>query len=101
MNAKTFARLQHAQLRSGLSATAFCRTQGIALSTFHYWRRRATAPKTQGEFVELSLSASAAPATPPEPIRLEFRGAMLTLPEGVSEASLRRLLTVLLERLPC
>jgi hypothetical protein len=100
MNAKTFSRLLRAQARSGLSIAAFCRERGIAVSTFHYWRKRPASPEAEGEFVELRLDEGAS-AHSPVPIRLEYRGAALTLSEGFSGRSLRRLLAALQESLPC
>lgn len=100
MNARTFSRLLRAHARSGLSISAFCRERGVAVSTFHYWRKRSSTPKTEGEFVEVRLDENA-PAPSPGPIRLEYRGAAVSLPEGFSDRSLRRLLAALLESLPC
>jgi hypothetical protein len=93
-------RKPHAQARSGLSIAAFCRERGIAASTFHYWRKRPASPEAEGEFVELHLDEGA-PAHSPSPIRLDYRGAALILPEGFSDRSLRRLLAALKESLPC
>lgn len=100
MNDKTFSRLLRAQARSGLSIAAFCRERRIAVSTFHYWRRRSASPKAEDGFVELHL-AEGAPPDSPAPIRLEYRGATLLLPEAFSDRSLRRLLAALAESLPC
>jgi hypothetical protein len=101
MNAKTFARLHRAHARSGLSIAAFCRRQRVALSTFHYWRRRFPAPDAPSDFVELRLGDQAALPIRTSPIRLELRGATLTLPENFSESSLRQVLAALRECLPC
>lgn len=113
MNAQTFARLQTAQVRSGISIAAFCRKRGLALSSYHYWcRRYGTAPSADG-FVEVQVSeplhSSRLPqpflSTPPvamePPISLHFRGASLSLPVGFSPSALRQCLDVLKEALPC
>ena len=113
MNAKTFARLHQAQVRSGISIAAFCRKRGLALSSFHYWRRRyGGTPATHG-FVEVQLNAPSHPAlalhsslqTPPAvvepPIGLLYRGANISLPVGFSPSALRQCIEVLKEVLPC
>jgi hypothetical protein len=99
VNANSFARLNRKHARSGLSIAAFCRKQGVALSTYHYWRRRGAAP-ADGDFVELRLG-EAAPTPPATPIRLELRGATLSLPENFSVQSLRRCLEAVRDCLSC
>jgi hypothetical protein len=104
MNAQTFARLHTAQLRSGLSIAAFCRKRGLALSSYHYWRRRFGGPAAPGGFVEVHLAEPALPVHPAaseRPLTLDFRGARLSLPAGFSSTSLRQCLEVLQEALPC
>jgi hypothetical protein len=100
MNAKTFNRLSRKQAHSGLSSAAFCRTQGIAISTYHYCRKRFDASQARGGFVELRIG-EAAPVPAVSPIRLEFRGATLILPEAFSVQSLRHCLEAVRESLPC
>ena len=102
MNTRNFERLSRKQARSGLTIAAFCRKQGVALSTFHYWRHRKAAP-ADGDFVELRLgqAAIATPTPPAMPIRLEFRGATLTLPEQFSSQALCHCLEALRDCLPC
>lgn len=109
MNAQSFAKLQKAQSQSGLSISAFCRRRRIALSSYHYWRRRHGKNPTPEGFVELHLTEPKAffPPTPPAikeveaPIHLNYRGASLTLPAGFSSSALSRCLEVLAETLPC
>lgn len=107
MNAQTFARLHQAQVRSGLSIAAFCRTRGLALSSFHYWRRRYDSTPSPDGFVEVQLSEPSHPEFPTPPavgaasIGLLYRGAHLSLPMGFSPSALRQCLEVLKETLPC
>jgi hypothetical protein len=107
MNAQTFVRLHHAQVRSGISIAAFCRKRGLALSTYHYWRRQYGSVPAADGFVEVQLSElpQPAPPTPPvlvePPIGLLYRGASLSLPVGFSPSTLRQCLEVLREALPC
>jgi len=63
MNAKHFQQLERAHAQSGLSIASFCRKRGIALSTFHYWRRRFRAAEI-GNFVELRLRGKLLPRRP-------------------------------------
>lgn len=100
MNAKTFNRLIRKQACSGLSIAAFCREQGIAVSTYHYWRKRSDASQARGGFVEVRIGEGA-PMPAARPIRLEFRGATLILPETFSVQSLRHCLEAVRESLPC
>lgn len=108
MNAQTFARLHQAQVRSGISIAAFCRKRGLALSSFHYWRRRyGSAPAADG-FVEVQLSEPPQPVLPKTPVALEpppigllYHGASVSLPAGFCPSSLRQCLEVLREALPC
>ena len=113
MNAQTFARLNQAQVRSGLSIAAFCRKRGLALSSYHYWRRRYGASSTPDGFVEVQLTEPSHPSAPAQPalstpallmtqpIGLLYRGAHLSLPTGFSPSALRQCLEVLREALPC
>lgn len=110
MNAQTFARLHQAQVRSGISIAAFCRKRGLALSSFHYWRRRYGSVPAGGGFVEVQITEPFPPPqsalpTPPvavaPAIGLLYRGASLSLPAGFSPSALRQCLEVLREALPC
>ena len=47
--------------RSGLSVAAFARQQGIHYTTLHGWRRRQGRGRTSPAFVQVDLSALAAP----------------------------------------
>ena len=111
MNARRFARLHQAQIRSGQSIAAFCRKRGLALSSFHYWRRRYGSTAAEGGFVEVHLSESSRPLRPslptsPDvvespPLGLHYRGVHVSLPVGFSPSTLRQCLEVLRETLPC
>jgi len=48
-------RLIHEQARSGLTKTAFCAREGIALPTFHSWAHRPLPVKRQSAFAEVEL----------------------------------------------
>ena len=44
------------QRRSGLGATAFCRREGLVLTTFHKWKARLAPAEGGGRFVEVKRS---------------------------------------------
>jgi transposase-like protein len=48
--------------RSGLSAAAFARQQGLNYTTFCGWRQRGTKAKASPEFVQVELASVPAPA---------------------------------------
>ncbi len=48
--------------RSGLTAAAFVREQGLNYTTFCGWRQRRTKAKTSPEFVQVELASVPAPA---------------------------------------
>ena len=62
------------QQASGLTQSAFCRQRGLALSTFHYWKRKLASAKTgdgangsavlggQPAFTEIALPSSSTDA---------------------------------------
>ena len=54
------------QRASGRSQVAFCRDEGVALSTFTYWARRISAGKEVSaavDFISLGEVVTAAPST--------------------------------------
>jgi hypothetical protein len=59
--AKQRAQLLAAFDRSGLSSAAFARKQGLNYTTFCGWRHRRAKAKPSPEFVQVELSAPAAP----------------------------------------
>jgi hypothetical protein len=48
--------------RSGLSAAAFARQQGLNYTTFCSWRHRRAKAKTSPDFVQVELAGAPAPA---------------------------------------
>jgi hypothetical protein len=54
------------QSSSGLSVTAFCRREGVALSTFHWWRRKLAGPDRRGALASVDW-VEAQPLTVPSP----------------------------------
>ena len=93
------------QRASGRSIAAFCAGEGLACSTFSYWRRK---------LAHLGVSPSAAPTLVPvevvpdsptsmagAPLELVLRtGHVVRVPPGFDEGSLARLVWVL-ESQPC
>ncbi|NJN63873.1 MAG: hypothetical protein HC882_02665 [Acidobacteria bacterium] len=64
--------------QSGLSHQAFCRREGIALSSFQRWRRRVSRRETPGSFVEITQTAAATGDGPGWQIEIELpSGAVL------------------------
>jgi len=49
------------QQASGLTQSAFCRQRGLALSTFHYWKRK-LATAEAGDSARVSAASSGQPA---------------------------------------
>jgi hypothetical protein len=56
-NAADRERLIQEQARSGLTKTAFCAREGIALPTFHSWGTRSLPVKRQPAFAQVELPA--------------------------------------------
>ena len=61
------------QGESGLGPTAFCRQEGLVLTTFHKWKARLASGEREAGFVELKRSEADGPAWDME----------LELPHGV------------------
>ena len=61
MSSSRRAQLLAAFDRSGLSAAAFARQQGVRYTTFCSWRRRQAKRTTSPKFVEVELAAPANP----------------------------------------
>lgn len=66
---------------SGQSAVAFCRREGIGLSSFQRWQRRRSVDAASAKFIELAASPLVTPVpawsidvTLPNGVRLAFRG---------------------------
>jgi hypothetical protein len=65
--------------QSGLGATAFCRSEGLVLTTFHKWKQRLGTGEVLGRFVEVKPREAAAPTWSmelelPHGVVLRFRG---------------------------
>ena len=74
---------------SGLTQAGFCRSKGVALSTFNYWRHRVRHFSSQSPFVEVELASEVASS----PIELAFPGGVTaTIGQDTSDDLLRRLL---------
>jgi len=80
--------------QSGLSEKAFCKREGIALSTFRYWK--ANVRKKQCGFVELVEKET--PLLPSAPLVLVLDGiGTLEIPPQYSAAHLAVVVRALLE----
>jgi hypothetical protein len=88
--------------RSGLSAAAFCRRQGVAEGRFYAWRRiLARRDAEQTAFVPVRVLAE--PASLPD-ASLELvlpNGRRLRVPRGFDAATLRQVLATLEEEAAC
>lgn len=87
---------------SGLTVRGFCERRGIAVSTFHQWRRRlrdvAEPVRRGGTFVEAMIQRDIEPTISVAPI-VELRcGRRVVVPWGFDETTLARVIGVL-ERL--
>jgi hypothetical protein len=72
---------------SGLSQRVFCESQGLALSTFQWWRKRlAESPSAQPRFLPIELKPAAA-ATVGATVQIELASGTRLRLEG--EAALR------------
>jgi hypothetical protein len=68
---------------SGLSQKAFCRQEGVALSTFTYWMKKTNGKAShnkRGNFIELDLLGESGPAAAPADGRIDL---IVELPCGV------------------
>jgi hypothetical protein len=72
---------------SGLSQRVFCETQGLALSTFQWWRKRlAEGSRGQRNFLPIEIKA-AGPASAAAVVHVELKSGTRLRLEG--EAALR------------
>jgi transposase-like protein len=83
------------QKQSGLSIAEFCRREQISPASFYNWRRRlrGSMEERTPQFVPVAL-------TPPSRADFEIRlpgGVSILAPDDFEEASLRRLLQVVVE----
>ena len=77
---------------SGLSQRVYCETQGLALSTFQWWRKRLAAGRgAQPSFLPIELKA-AAPAGAAAVVHVELKSGTRLRLEG--EAALRAVATL-------
>ncbi len=79
--ASKFSELIRQQQESGLSIKDFCYNQGIAHSTFHYWRKKLR--RTKQEFIPLIVkSPSPALHGKPGSSSRQSRNHIVTDPDG-------------------
>lgn len=94
---------------SGWTVRAFCAEQGVSEASFFAWRRTlaerdqrpAAPPESPATFVPLRVIATPAPEAgrPFEVVLNDER--VVRVPAGFDPASLRQLLAILQEELPC
>ena len=74
-------------LKSGMSASAYCRKHQLALATFYYWRKKVAVPNLQATFKEIKLTPALGRV-----ISIQFPGGIEIHIEGeVTAAYLREL----------
>lgn len=87
--------------RSGLTVREFCRTHGLAESSFHYWRHEiARRERPTPAFVPVAVVPTPAPVAPAdEPIELRLAGGHeLRLRAGCDRRLLADLIDLLVPR---
>lgn len=95
MTLKQFEVLQNKQQRSGLSETAFCKSNAISYSTSCYWKRkRESSIKHSVGFVEIRPSNTLPLLIGPFEIAFS-NGRVLRVPQSFDSASLQELLSIL------
>jgi transposase-like protein len=83
------------QRRSGLSVSEFCSRHGLALSTFHYWRRRLGSEHGPA-FVEVTTASPVASAEAQASIELSLpRGVVARVRPGFDALLLRLIVEAL------
>jgi hypothetical protein len=115
---KYWVQKSHAYKQSGLSFKKFCKSQGLATSSFHRWFRRLEAEGTlEGNFISVEVERSPAVFTAenfsdsvvsshllvedvvfeaPCDFKLTFTGGIvLTVPEGFDPFTLRQIVEAL------
>jgi hypothetical protein len=92
------------QTRSGLSVREFCEREGLALSTYHYWRRELV--RRDSETTDVSPEKVDSPRPAFVPVSLEGRsaaaieielvdGTLVRVPRGCDAGALRTVLAAL------
>lgn len=77
---------------SGMSQARFCREHGLALSTFLYWRRRASS-RRRPEFSEIEIVAPPTMASREAAVELVLPGGVIARLRGdADEDTIRRIL---------
>lgn len=77
--------------RGGWSQAGFCRERGLALSTFLYWRRRASR-RRRPDFSEVEIVAPPTVATPEAAVELVLPGGVIARLRGdADEDTIRRI----------
>ena len=97
---------------SGESAAAFCRREGLPASSFRYWAKRleelsmstsaaldeAVPERVATRLARVRRRAERASPGPLAPLRVVVSGAMVEVPVGFDDSTLRRVLDVLAAR---
>ena len=58
LNESKFLKLYHRQQECGLTVKDFCSNEGIAESTFYYWRKKLQKNNTAQDFIPLVVKSS-------------------------------------------
>ena len=89
-HAAAMTRLVEAFASSGSTQVDFCRRNGLALSTFNYWRRRCASSEAP-PFVEVEVAQD----RPASAVELVLPGGILArVTDGCSDDLLRRLVRI-------
>ncbi len=84
MTKSEFQDLQERAASSGATLKEFLRTEGVAYSTYHYWRKRIKAESESLPMAPISLrNEERATAESMLPGESDFPGVMLAFPNGV------------------
>ena len=95
------------QKESGLSVRSFCTNEGLAASTFYYWKKKLLKEGTAGRFIPLHVRApgsvvcpasteKSTPGTDNTPLEITYRnGTTLRIRQTLDLAGLRSLVSLL------
>ncbi len=81
------------QAASGQTVAMFCQREKISPPSFYVWRKKLKRQATSPQFVPITISTPATPASAKFEVRLSG-GTTVMVPDGFNEAALRRLLQV-------
>ena len=90
LNSTTFVKLQDRQKESGLSVRGFCSNEGIAPSSFYYWKKKLRNKANGKRFIPLVVKSEGTSINPftqselPQGQRADDPPLEITYPNGIT-----------------